>query len=374
MKTRCFLSALIFLLVAFDLLADNQKRTIKIGVIIPLTGGAAARGQDIVPLLDIMQKRFNSNSEKFNYHFILEDGKCGAGNSATTAAMKLINIDKVKFMILGCSGETLQAAAIAEKNKVIAISVGALHPDVKNLGDYIFRTFIDSEKSFLAFADFMYQDADGKIALITEENAFTSGIKKLFTDQLRTSIIIAEDFTSETTDFNSLIAKIKHKNPKGIFLNTVSESMLATLVNQLRQRGMNQKLYSFIQAEEPSFIAATGKNSRDMFFIGTPDLPYHSEGFDQMMQDYRLLDPDGPNYDFMVRVSYDALNAIFDGIEQAGDDTAAVKDFLYKYSRQGALGKVEFDSNGDIKNLNYVIRKMGADGRHTVVRPLVPVN
>ena len=68
-----------------------EKELIKIGVIAPLTGGLAQRGNDIVNLLKIITPKLNSQSDRYNYQFIIEDGKCGAGNAAITAANKFIN-------------------------------------------------------------------------------------------------------------------------------------------------------------------------------------------------------------------------------------------------------------------------------------------
>ena len=75
---------------------NNQKEIVKIGVIAPLTGGLAQRGDDITRLLKILEPQLNSQSTKYTYKFILDDGKCGVGNTATTIANKFISFDKNK--------------------------------------------------------------------------------------------------------------------------------------------------------------------------------------------------------------------------------------------------------------------------------------
>jgi ABC-type branched-subunit amino acid transport system substrate-binding protein len=155
------------------------RETVKIGAIVPLIGGLARRGQDISRLFQILEPKLNAASRRFRYQFIVEDGKCGLGSDATTAAIKLINFDKVKFLITGCSGDTLQAGPIAQRTRVLTIAVLSSHPDVRKIGDCVFRTYTDAEKNLKLFSQYILQKTSGKIALLTEEGVFTYGIRDM---------------------------------------------------------------------------------------------------------------------------------------------------------------------------------------------------
>ena len=79
---------------------------VKIGFIAPLTGNAAALGQDdkagVVHYFEL-----NPTIDGKTVEVIYEDGKCN-GQDAANAAQKLVNVDKVQVIIGGlCSGETL---------------------------------------------------------------------------------------------------------------------------------------------------------------------------------------------------------------------------------------------------------------------------
>jgi branched-chain amino acid transport system substrate-binding protein len=351
--------------------SSNQIDTVKIGVIVPLTGGLASRGEDISNLLKIIKTHLNGSSLSHKYEFIIEDGKCGAGNTTTSAAMKLIKFDEVKFLITGCSGETLQAGPIAEKSKVLTIAVLSNHQDIQKLGDYIFRTFVDIERSIRGFADYMDSKCNGKIAILSEENAFTFGIRDLLLKQLGPKVIQSEDFAADSSDFKSLLAKTKAKGAEGIYLNVMSEGTLANLVNQARRRNLGQRLFSFTMPEASSFRASTGKNSDNLYFIGTPDIKKSSAEFKAITDEFMKQHPEGPSYEMVLRTTFDAVKSIVDGIEAVGADSTKVKDFLYKYSAIGALGKIEYDANGDIKNLHYALKRIREDGNIEVVGELV---
>ena len=81
----------------------------------------------------------------FKIEFVKEDGGCNP-KDATSATTKLIEIDKVVAIIGGfCSGETLAAAPIAERNRVILFSPTSSNPKITEAGDFILNS-INGEK------------------------------------------------------------------------------------------------------------------------------------------------------------------------------------------------------------------------------------
>ena len=73
--------------------------------------------------------------------------------------------------------------------------------------------------------------------------------------------------------------------------------------------------------------------------------------------------------DFLMRSTYDAANAIIDGIEAVGVSPSAVSHFLQSYERQGALGEIRFDANRDIQNLNYIMKEVIDGNVISIVQP-----
>ena len=59
-----------------------------------------------------------------------------------------------------------------------------------------------------------------------------------------------------------------------------------------------------------------------------------------------------------ISVSFDGFKAIYDGVEKVGPDSKLVKEFLQSYNAFGALGKIAFDSNGDILNLSWELKEI----------------
>ena len=324
---------------------------VEIGVITPLTGGLSDRGEEVRRTIDIFQRQYLSPSE---FTFSIEDGKNGIGNSAITAAQKFTAIDKVHFLITTTSGETLQAARIAEQSKTVTIGVLATIPEIRTAGDYIFRTYVDIERGLeLLMKDMMSRGR--RIAVISEEAPFTAGIAQIITRIGDAGIVRSETFAPETQDFRALLVRIQAAHPDAVYLNCSSPVTFIPLYRQLRDAGVTQPVYSYFMPGERASQNALGNALEGVRFLYTPQVENDSPAFREFMATYLQVYPDGPKVEFLIRSTHDALKALTDSIRAAGPDSGRVKDYLYKISFKGALGDVSFDAAGDVKNMDFAL-------------------
>lgn len=337
------------------------KTEVKIGVIAPLTLGNSERGQDIVNTLTLLGEELSKASAQYFYKFIFEDGQCGVGSVATTAVQKLINIDKVQFLITGCSGETLQAGAISERSSVLTFAVFASHPDVKKLGRFIFRTFPDQELSVAIIAKEATCLDLKDIALITEENPFTQAIKSLLVEILGDRISVSEDFLPESADFRAILSKVSASKPKVFYFMAASPSTLAHLVKQAHALGLHLPRYAFLHPDDAAFKEIAGSSAEGLKYLGLPEAGASTKDFEMFMNSFQKRFGH-PHLEFLVRTTYDALTSISAGIESQGPDPVKVRDFLESYHSKGATGDIRFDEAGDLRGLQYVLKEVGSNG------------
>ncbi|MCB0333216.1 MAG: ABC transporter substrate-binding protein [Bdellovibrionales bacterium] len=348
------LSLLLLLLYSTLTLAE----TVKIGLIIPLTGNQSVFGLDAKRALKLIAPNGTLEKENYTYSFILEDGQCGVGRSAITAAQKLLNIDKVKFLVLGCSGEVLQVAPLAQKSHVITIGYASSHPDIKNLGDYIFRTYVDITKAIHLIGALISEEQPGNVAVLTEESAFTLGIKKELLSFLGDRVGYSEDFHVDEVQFQTLLIKTQKTNPKAYYLNTASPRTYQNLYRQLRQLGITTPVYAYHSPSDPEVLSGLGTLQDGVKFVATPEVTSGSPSFEAFLDQYKTLYPEGPAIDFLLRSSYDAIMTLIQSIEAVGPDSEKVKNYLLAYQGEGAVGHISFDSNGDVENINFVLRQI----------------
>lgn len=97
------------------------RSEVRVGVILPLTGGAAIWGEGIKRGLEL------ANAENPGlFKFIYEDERFCDSKQAVTAAHKLIKIDAVKFLITGCLNGTKAITPLAKHAGVPILSAGLL--------------------------------------------------------------------------------------------------------------------------------------------------------------------------------------------------------------------------------------------------------
>lgn len=327
---------------------------VKIGVIAPLTGGLADRGEEIVRTVKAFES-FYLTSSQHSYEFVIEDGKNGLGNSATVAAQKFIAVDGIKFLITGTSGETIQAGMVAEKANVVAIGVLATVPKIREIGEYVFRTYVDIKRGLERLHAVM-KKRHSSFALLSEEAPFTLGIKKLLTGLGKDTLVFSEDYPADSTDFRTILTKLKASAPEAIYLNCVSPKTFNPLLRQLRELGIHQQVYTYFMPSEPQVQAVLGELLEGIIFIDMPQIANDSKEFTRFMAHYRKQHPEGPLVEFLLRTTHDALKALTTSIETVGPDPLKVKNELYQLSFKGALGEVSFDEGGDIKKLDFSIR------------------
>lgn len=339
-----------------------QKEVVKIGVICPLTGPQSIFGMHIQSTASLLAEYVNKKSEHYRYELIFEDGKFASGADPVSAARKLINIEKVKFLITGTSGETLPVGPIAQLNKVVLIAVIANHHEIRTLGDFIFRTYVDIDSGLQVLVKKLSVEKFQRVAIITDETAFTIGIAHTLEALLKDKVVASDSFSAEFGDMASVLLRAKKARPDVLYLNCATGKTCASMVNLARAQGMKEPIYSYYYFDNPDIREAVGKNGLGIIYISVPNIKDSSEQFAEFLS--ALKEQMGNEFkdEFVVRTTYDALKAILDSIEKFGPDSVKIKNELYKYDVKGALGRVSFDAAGDVKNLNFMLKKVTEDG------------
>lgn len=337
--------------------AETRER-VAVGVIAPLTGNAAHIGNEITRTVEVMRETLKDRRTTYGYEFFLEDGRAAVDTSPTTAFFHLTEIKKAKFLISATSGETLQIGPLAQKKGVLTVAVISSHKDVKRIGDYVFRTFIDVERGMQVLSQQIRNDKSVPLALLTEDSAFNRGIKELFTSYLKGDLVYVEDYEENSVNLRPILLKAKARGAKGYYLNCAHPGTCAIVLNQAKQLGIIGPFYSYLHTDNPEFLAAAGKNANGVRFLSPPDLDALPKHFQDFLELYRRKYNQKPTNDFLVRTTFDALTCIVEGIERVGPEPGKVKRILQSYKQQGALGEVEFDENGDIKDINYVMKEI----------------
>ncbi|RIL12047.1 MAG: hypothetical protein DCC75_01140 [Proteobacteria bacterium] len=337
----------------------QHPELVKVGLIYPLSGAMSSFGEDIAKALPLLERRFNTEQSKYRFKLILEDGKFGQGSAAVTAAHKLIKVDGVKFMVVGSSGEVLQAAPLAESTGTLLVAGFASHPAIRTAGDYIFRTYIDIDRGVQQVAEDMIDRSYSQVAVITELSSFTSAILDSLRSRLQERIIFSDEYQLEEGDLKAIIAKSRAKKPDVYYLNITTPASFITLLTQLRKNGEGQTVYTYYTPSLREVQEALGPAQKGLRYLDFPDVGDSSEDFKVFLNEFEEAQGSAPNALFNFRTNYNAIKVIYDAVLAVGPNSARARDFLYQYDRNSATGRLQFDSNGDVKSLNLTLKTCG---------------
>jgi len=345
----------------------REPEEIKIGVIVPLTGGSAKYGKDIKRGYDLAVEEINAKGGIKGKKIILiyEDSE-GKPEKAVAAAQKLIQRDKV-IAILGAlwSSPTLAVAPIAEKAKVIFLSSGASSPKITYAGDYIFRNEISEEYGARESAKLYFNAGFKKIAIIYVNNDYGIGVRDITRqvyEQLGGKVTAAEAFEQDEKDFRTQLLKIKETNPDAILIVSYKEAIL--ILRQMKELGIKKQILGTPLFEDPEIIEKAGDLAEGAIYS------YYGT-FDPKSQDVRILafikkfkDKYGVEPEYYAPIGYDAVKILALAIEKGGFNSEQIKNALYEIRDfPGLSGTTSFDKNGDV--IKPVILKMVKD-RHFI--------
>ncbi len=368
-KILISLVVIIIVIILGSLLINNKPAStepIKFGFIAPLTGDAAIYGTDERNATALAVQEINNaggvNGRKIEV--LYEDGKCN-GKDAANSAQKLVNVDQVRVIIGGgCSSETLAAAPVAEANKVILFSPFSSSPAITDAGDYVFRNYPSDSEVVRQQARLVINYGYKKIAIISENSDYAISSKTIFSDEVKkqgAQIVADEIFAQGARDFKTNILKIKSANPDAIFINPQSGVTGGLLLKQLREMGVNTQAFSYFVFGDKDAIKTAGSAINGMIYFDTVGLiTAKGQAFnDKYIAQFGQIQSSA----YGVGAQYDAVHILANAEAKCSDDTACIKNYLYKMSPyDGVIGKYNFDSNGDIKGISALVPKIVKNG------------
>jgi branched-chain amino acid transport system substrate-binding protein len=263
MKNRLLLSTLLSFLFTFVVSPmASYAQDIVVGASVALTGKYARTGQEQLQGFQMWVEDVNARGgllgRKVTLKYYDDESKPETGAKLYE---KLITDDKVDLLIGPYSSDvTTAASTVAEKYHFPMVSSGASATQIWERGyRNIFGLYTLAETYMTPVMEFAKSKGLRKIALIYENTEFpravANGVRSQ-AKQLGMNIVFDEEYGKASTDFSSMIIKIKSKKPDMV----IGGSYLPDSVAFMRQSKEN-RLYAkiFVFAVGPA-LPDFGKN------------------------------------------------------------------------------------------------------------------
>jgi len=244
----------------------SSNSEIKIGVITPLTEGAAYWGESTLVGIKMAEKELLT--EGIKVQFIYEDGQLDPG-VALNAAQKLVNIDHVSIIYSEFNPASIAVSSFLENKNVFHLyDSAAMSPLSK--GPYNFKTYLDYQDSCADVSKYIKENRGIKRVGVLKMNIEHGELcLKGIQDVFGLENVFVESYNPGITDYRSLINKIKNKNIDAIFHASFQPETLASL-RQLDELGINALFIGLAETITPDVAKEYSNLIMDDIFFGLP--------------------------------------------------------------------------------------------------------
>jgi len=245
----------------------SEKPVIKIGAILPLTGGKANLGNVARSSAQIAIEEINNANSKYKYEFVIEDDAMQS-KKAALAYNKLVNIDKVDAVISWSSGAGNVISPLAEKNEIIHFAMGVDKKMSKGKYNHIHWTM--PEDFMQNFINKFNQDNIKNISIVYSEHNGPISIANELKKEIEKNSITLSDFSRFNIgerNYRQELVKIIKNNPDIIVVFMFSPEF-EIFVKQLREMGYKKEITTAFYAnfiEDKSVI-------KNMWYVDNKNL------------------------------------------------------------------------------------------------------
>ncbi len=351
---RLMLYAVVIISAAFA--TANAAEMIKVGLLAPLTGFAAADGASVKNSVDLAVEKANKAGGLLGkkIELVTYDDRADA-KEAVALAQKLIQQDQVVGLVAGSySMPTRAVAPLFQDEGLPLVAAYAIHPDVTKAGDFNFRNgFLGAVEGRAAAHTAVELLKAKKIALLTSDNDFGRTLAEGFNEYLakfakgKAEVVMALTYPMSEKDFKPYLSKIKEVNPDVIF-SSGYYFQTGPVLKQARELGMKTQIIGEEGADSPKTLEIAGESAEGFVIVTNLNRDDQRPFVQEFLKEYETRFKIQP--DMVGASAYDAFMILCDGIKRAKstsgkavrDAIAATKDY------DGLTGVIRGFNKGEV--------------------------
>lgn len=338
-----------------------QKTTIKIGVVLPLTGDGAAYGKKEKNGIELAIQETNQALRDRNLEIIpvYEDSQ-GVPAPAVAAFTKLIDIDKVVALIGGAfSSSTLAMVPIADKKKIVVLSPSASSPKLSGSSKFFFRVWPSDTAEGAVMAEVAIARLQlKKIAILYGNNDYGLGLKDVFAQKIKEQggqIATIESYNEGDSDFRSQLTKIKSMDVDAIYMPGYYKEF-AKILKQAKELGVDAQFMSCGTFHEPEILQIAGNAAEGVVFVQ----PYFDRNSEAPVTKNFVASYEkqfGLEAGVYAAHGYDAAKILGEVIIDGNQDSPSIQIALLGIRDfPGVTGKTTFIEGGDVVKTYRVMK------------------
>ncbi|MCQ9616333.1 high-affinity branched-chain amino acid ABC transporter substrate-binding protein [Paenalcaligenes niemegkensis] len=345
--------------------------TIKIGIPQPMTGPATQYGDQIqagaLTAIDAINAQGGVNGKQLEP--LLIDDACEP-KQAVPAANRVVN-SGAKFAVAhACSGTTVPAVNVYEQEGIVAITPGATSPLVTDTikPHFFFRTIgRDDQQGPYAAKYIVDVMKPASIAILHDKQTYGSGVATQVREALSqagANVVLYEGINVGDSDYSAVITKLRGEKPDLIYFGGY-HAELGLLLRQAREQGVTTQFMGPEGVANQDLVAIAGEAVEGLLVTLPADFT-KLEANKPVVENFKTYgrSPDGA---FTIP-AYAAIQIISQTIEAVGEDPTKAADYMHENTFDTAIGKVEYDEKGDLKQFEFAVYQWDKSGNFTEIK------
>jgi branched-chain amino acid transport system substrate-binding protein len=307
----------------------QAQETVKVGVILPMTGPFASTGRQVEAGIKAYMALNGDTAGGKKIELVLRDDASTADQTRRIAQELVVN-DGVKMLVgFGLTPLAMSVAPVLNQAKIPAIITSATTSAIMKQSDYYARTSMAGPQSAVPVATWAVQNGLKRVVTLVTDYGPGHDIEKGFTDQFKKEggeIVEAVRVPLQNPDFAPFLQRVLDAKPDAIFV-FVPSGVGSLFMKQFADRGL---------AEAGIKLIATGDVTDDDLLnkIGQPALGvitghFYSANHDSPENKAFVAEVkkanDGMRPKFMSVGGYDAMALAYKALEKTGGDTDGTK-------------------------------------------------
>jgi ABC-type branched-subunit amino acid transport system substrate-binding protein len=372
MKKKIFITMLVMLFLSLTVSTVFAQETVKIGTLMPLTGGLASYGQ------------FTRNGTLLAQKIINEQGGLLGGRelelvnvdtqtnpqAGVDGAQKLVSVNGINAIVGALSsGVTIPVAeSVTVPGEAVLISPSSTSPVLTTLDDngYVFRTVPSDSLQGVVAGNLAADLNHEKLAIIYVNNDYGQGLNEAVIEQFENrggEVTASIAFEPNKVSYRSELMDAASDNPDALLLIAYTDDGGITIIRQALENGYFNEFIFTDGLKAPEITEGVEQYLEGMRGTAPTSMPggQGPELFTELYEEEFGEIPPKPYID----TSYDAAFVLALAIEKAGStEGPAIRDAINEVlSEDGMVVNInEWDKAKDLIEAGEKIRYEGASG------------
>jgi branched-chain amino acid transport system substrate-binding protein len=368
MNRRTFLSAAGAAAVTLALSgAALAQETVKIGLILPMTGPFASTGRQIEAAAKLYMQQQGDTVAGRKIQLIVKDDT-GVADVTKRLAQELIVNDKISVMAgFGLTPLALASAPLATQGKVPAVVMAAATSTITEASPFVVRTSFTAAQATVPLADWAAKNGLKKVTTLVSDYGPGIDVEKAFTDVFTKAGGQVENLRVPLAnpDFSPFLQKVADAKPDAL-LAFVPSGVGAQFMKQFVERGLDKSGIRLLA--EGSVTDDDLLNNIGDVALGATTSHHYSASHDSpenkaFVEAFKKANG-GMRPNFMAVGGYDGMHLIYEGLKKTnGAGGQALIDAMKGMSWTSPRGPVSIDpQTRDIVQNIYVRKVERKDG------------